>query len=160
MPGYHSIALKQRKLVEDLQRLQDWTARYEHIMQLGERLSPFPVAWRQAGNRVHGCASLLWLRGLGEPGCLVYRGASDCPMDAGLLAIALSVYSGQPAEDIVASPPRFIRDLGLQSRFSIGRLQGLERVVERMRRFALERLLETRTPVYLNCFGERLREAR
>ncbi|MEX0731918.1 MAG: SufE family protein [Aquisalimonadaceae bacterium] len=150
MDSHLPIDRKQRELVEEFLRLDDWTVRYEHLMRLGERLPPFPEAWRQAGNRVHGCASLLWLRGLGEPGCLIYRGASDCPMDAGLLAMALSVYSGQPAADIVASPPRFIFALGLPSRLSMNRLQGLERLVERIRRFALQRLMQTHVPVTLN----------
>lgn len=157
MDGYLSIDRKQQQLVEEFLQLEDWTARYEHIMRLGERLLPFPEAWRQASNKVHGCVSLLWLRGMGEPRCLVFRGASDCPMDAGLLAMALSAYSGQPAEDIVGSPPRFIRDMGLPYRFSMSRLQGLEKVVERIRRFALDRLLEARTPVLLGSAGRQMR---
>ena len=131
-----------------LASLPDWTDRYHYIIEQGRRLPAPPPGLCTGAHRVHACASVLWLRATGDARCIRYQGASDCPMDAGLMALAFRVYGGRAAEDIVATPPAFIAGTGLDSRLSMRRLEGLYGLVDRMRDDALQRLLIERIAVF------------
>lgn len=140
-------SFRERAPFDTLLALTDWTDRYHYLLELGERMPVLPSSYRQAGDRVPGCASAVWIAASGDALQFDYLGAAECPMDAGLVALAMSVYAGNSAEDIVATPPHFIREAGLIGRFTQQRLRGLCAVVERMRELALRCLMEARIPV-------------
>ncbi len=133
--------------LDTLLALTDWTERYHYLLELGERMPVLPSSRRQARDRVPGCASPVWIAPHGDALQFDYLGAAECPMDAGLLALAMSVYAGNSAEDVVATPPHFIHEAGLVGRFTQQRLRGLCAAVERMRELALRCLMEARIPV-------------
>ncbi|MCC5810352.1 MAG: SufE family protein [Ectothiorhodospiraceae bacterium] len=141
-PVCHQVAA-----LDTLRALTDWNERYHYLLDLGERMPSLPASRCQGCYRVPGCASGVWIAPSGDALLFGYLGAAQCPMDAGLMALAMSVYSGRSAEDIVAMPPRFIDEAGLEGRFTHQRLRGLCTMVERMRDLALRCLVEARIPV-------------
>src|SRR3954452_21883893 len=88
--------------------LDDWDARYRYVIELGRTLDPMPQTEHSAANKVQGCASQVWLSrklartGRGEP-VLTYLGDSDAHIVRGLIAILLTLYSGQTAREILAT---------------------------------------------------------
>ena len=46
---------------EDFAFLEDWEARYAHIIDLGKALEPLSDSEMNEANKVRGCASQVWL---------------------------------------------------------------------------------------------------
>ncbi|SEP09174.1 SufE family protein [Aquisalimonas asiatica] len=146
-----SIEQRQARIVRQVLGMDNWADRYQFIMEQGERVPRLPVCWRTSANRVPDCASRVWVRGSGDAGRLGFLGASDCPMDAGLLGLVVHLFSGEAANDIIATPPRFIEEMGLPGRMSAQRIRGAYAMVHHVRHIAIRHLLGQR-PV---AFGSR-----
>lgn len=130
----------QRELVETFALLEDWTDRYQYIIDLGRQAEPFPDAWKVEENRLHGCQSQVWIVTERRGDRLHYSATSDSTIVAGLIAILLSVYSDRRPADILATPPTFLEELELAQHLSPTRSNGLHAMVRRIRQFAVEAL--------------------
>ena len=128
----------QRELVETFSMFDDWTDRYQYIIDLGKETSGFPDSLRTDENRLHGCQSQVWLLAEQQEGRLYYQGTSDSSIVAGLVAVLLSVYSGREPRDIVATPPDFVADLQLSEHLSPTRSNGLHAMIQRIKQIAVE----------------------
>ena len=127
--------------------LDEWDDRYRYVIELGRTLAPLPEAEHNAANKVQGCTSQVWLarrtaRGAdGEP-VLSYLGDSDAHIVRGLVAILLTLYSGQSARTILDIDAIAVFDeLGLREHLTPQRSNGLRSMVERIRRDAQEVLV-------------------
>jgi cysteine desulfuration protein SufE len=77
-------------LAAEFEVLGDWEERYRYVIDLGRELAPLTDAERSDANKVHGCASQVWL--VTEPqgdGIIRFRGDSDAHIVRGLIAILL-----------------------------------------------------------------------
>lgn len=134
------ILAAQRDLVDTFALLEDWTDRYQYIIDLGRQAEPFPEAWKVEENRLHGCQSQVWIVTERRGDRLHYSATSDSTIVAGLIAILLSVYSDRRPADILATPPTFLEELELAQHLSPTRSNGLHAMVRRIRQFAVEAL--------------------
>ncbi len=57
---------------------------------------------------------------------------------SGLIAVLLRLYSGRQPQDILDTPPDFVEALQLQSHLSPTRSNGLNSMLQAIRRFAAE----------------------
>ncbi len=130
------------ELEETFAFLGDWEERYRHVIDLGRELAPLTEGERSEGNKVRGCASQVWLvTEPGEAGTLTFRGDSDAHIVRGLIAILLSLYSGQTPAAILAFDARAaLTRLGLTEALSRQRSNGLFSMIERIRRDAADRV--------------------
>ncbi len=123
----------------DFAFLDDWEDRYRYILELGRTLEPLSDAAHNDSNKVRGCVSQVWLElgeSLNEAGekVLRYRGDSDSHLVRGLLAIALALYSGRTARQILNSDALgFFRQLGLEAHLTPQRSNGVRAMIERIR---------------------------
>lgn len=108
----------------------DWTDKYQYIIDLGKSLPALPPVLRTDAHRLHGCQSMVWLGVQPTAGRLYIYAASDAAIVSGLIALVCRVYSGRTAADIVATPPDFLRTLGLFDHLSPTRNNGLHALVE------------------------------
>ena len=125
-------------LKSDFELLDDWEDRYRHVIELGKELPPFDEAARTNANKVRGCASQVWLvsRISGPPSdpAVTYSGDSDALIVKGLVAIALMIYSGRRARDIVATDAApILRELGLHDHLTPQRSNGFAALIERIK---------------------------
>jgi cysteine desulfuration protein SufE len=132
-----TITERQRALVAEFQALPEWEARYARIIAMAKALEPLPEEQRIEGNRVRGCSSTVWLWADLVDGTVVYRGDSDAVLVRGLVALLLSVYSGHPPAAILAAPPTFITELGLNQNLSPNRANGLTAMVKQIMIYAM-----------------------
>ena len=72
-------------LLADFEVLEDWTERYEYIIELGRDLSDFPDAAKTDENRLHGCQSQVWLMADERGGRLYFEATSDSVIVSGLI---------------------------------------------------------------------------
>lgn len=127
----------QAAIIEEFGFFNDWSERYQHLIDLGRQMPNFPEEWKTDANRLRGCQSLVWVVAEGDASALHFRAVSDSAIVSGLVALVLRVYSGLPAADILATEPEFIETIGLKSHLSITRANGLVAMLARIKEEAL-----------------------
>ena len=119
--------------------LDEWDDRYRYVIELGRMLDPMPEAEHSAANKVQGCVSQVWLskqldRGEAGKPLLKYLGDSDAHIVRGLIAILLTLYSGQTPRDILATEATDVfKEFGFREHLTPQRSNGLRAMVERIR---------------------------
>ncbi|MCE2564299.1 SufE family protein [Komagataeibacter sp. FNDCF1] len=121
---------------DELALFDDWMQRYQYIIELGRKLPPFPPEWQDDAHRVPGCQSQVWMEVQPRDDRLYLAGASDAAIVSGLVALLLRVYSGRSREEILATDPQFLRDLGLVQALSTNRGNGVEAMAQAIRKAA------------------------
>ncbi len=136
-----SILQTQARLVADYQSLPAWEERYQKIIALGRALPPMREEFRTEANQVRGCSSTVWLfatvDSVGGKNLITYHSDSDAAIPKGLAALLVHVYSGHTAKEILAAPPAFIEELGLNQNLSPNRANGLTAMVKQLKAYAL-----------------------
>ena len=119
--------------------LEDWDERYRYVIELGRTLTPMPEAEHSSQNKVQGCVSQVWLskridRKDGQEPVLNYLGDSDAHIVRGLIAILLTLYSGQTPRNILATDATGVfNEFGFREHLTPQRSNGLRAMVERIR---------------------------
>lgn len=103
----------------------DWSERYQYLIDLGRKLPPFPEECKTEEHRLHGCQSMVWIVASGDAERLDFQAISDSAIVSGLVYLALRVYSGRSAREILATDPDYIADIGLAKHLSPTRSNGL-----------------------------------
>lgn len=124
-------------IVADFDLLDEWEDRYRYVIELGKALPPLPDADRTTDNKVRGCASQVWLvseSDTANPPHLTFLGDSDAHIVRGLVAVALALFSGKTAPEILEADAEatFLR-LGLKDHLSPQRSNGLRSMVARIK---------------------------
>ena len=115
----------QRDLIAEFAVFDNWIDRYHYLIDLGRQLPPFPDSRKTDANRVHGCQAQVWLHCRESGGRLVIQAISDAAIVSGLIALLIRVYSNQPPQQVLETPPIFIEELGLGAHLSPTRSNGL-----------------------------------
>ncbi len=125
-------------ITDNLDFLDDWEDRYRYLIELGRMLPAFPEAARTEANKVRGCASQVWVtihpHGGGPQATLDIDGDSDAHIVKGLVALALALYSGKTATEIIATDAfETFERFGLKEHLSSQRSNGFRSLVDRIR---------------------------
>ncbi|MEM7542181.1 MAG: SufE family protein [Pseudomonadota bacterium] len=131
----------QSELIASFQFFEDWTDRYQYIIDLGRQAEPFPEAQKTEENRLHGCQSQVWMVIEKRGDRLHYEATSDSSIVQGLISILLQIYSDRRPADILATPPDFIGEIQLAEHLSPTRSNGLHAMVQQIRQFAVEAMV-------------------
>ncbi len=120
-----SPADAQRAIAEEFAFFGDWSERYQYLIDLGRKLPEFPDALKTEEHRLHGCQSMVWIVASGDAERLDFEAASDSAIVSGLIYLALRVYGGRSAREIVDTDADYIGDIGLAKHLSPTRNNGL-----------------------------------
>lgn len=120
-----TAAAAQAAIADEFGFFGDWSERYQYLIDLGHKLPEFPEVWKTEEHRLHGCQSLVWIVGEGDADRLTFHSASDSVIVSGLIYLALRVYSGRSAQEILATAPDYISAIGLSKHISPTRSNGL-----------------------------------
>lgn len=120
-----TAAEAQQAIRDEFAFFGDWAERYQYLIDLGRKLPAFPEEWKREEHRLHGCQSLVWIVGEGDADRLVFHAISDSAIVSGLVYLALRVYSGRSASEILATEPDYIAEIGLAKHLSPTRSNGL-----------------------------------
>ena len=115
----------QAAIAEEFAFFGDWSERYQYLIDLGRKLPAFPEEWKTEEHRLLGCQSMVWIVPHGNADKLEFRAISDSAIVSGLIYLALRVYSGRPAAEILATAPDYIAAIGLAKHLSPTRSNGL-----------------------------------
>jgi len=130
LPTEASAAEAQHAIAEEFAFFGDWSERYQYLIDLGKRLPPLPEEWKTEDHRLLGCQSKVWIVPEGDAGKLVFHAISDSTIVSGLVYLALRVYSGRSAAEILATPPDYIANIGLAKHLSPTRANGMASLLQ------------------------------
>lgn len=133
----NGIKEKQEKLLEELGLFQDWTERYEYVIGLGKKLSPLPVAARNAEHLIKGCQSQVWLDAEKKDGIVHFSADSDSLITKGMIALFVEVLSGETPDAILTADMSFIDQTGLKEHLAPTRANALNLMATQMKQRAL-----------------------
>ena len=132
----NEVAEAQEELIEEFRFFDDWMDRYQYLIDLGRRLPEFPEAERVDANKIRGCQSQVWFVAREKDGRLEFRAISDAAIVSGLIAVLLRIYSGKKPQEILDTPPDFVKALQLEAHLSPTRSNGLASMLKAIRDFA------------------------
>ena len=124
-PSEPSAVEAEKAIAEEFAFFGDWSERYQYLIDLGKKLPPFPAEWQTEANRLLGCQSKVWIVAEGDAARLDFHAISDSSIVSGLVYLALRVYSGRSAAEILATPADYIGEIGLAKHLSPTRSNGL-----------------------------------
>ena len=131
-----TAAEAQAAIADEFAFFGDWSERYQYLIDLGRKLPPFPEDWKTEQHRLHGCQSMVWVVPSGDAARLDFAAASDSAIVSGLVYLALRVYSGRSAAEILATEPDYIAAIGLAKHLSPTRSNGLAALLAFIREHA------------------------
>ena len=127
----------QQEIVEDFSGFEDWMDKYAYLIELGNELAPIDPKYKVESNLIRGCQSRVWLHQEFNEGKIIFEAESDALIVKGLVALLLKIYSNHTPQEILASEPKFIDEIGLRQHLSPTRSNGLLAMVKQMKLYAL-----------------------
>ncbi|AXK72257.1 SufE family protein [Lysobacter sp. TY2-98] len=128
-----TAAEAQDAIREEFAFFGDWAERYQYLIDLGRKLPEMDESLRVEENRLLGCQSKVWIVSSGDAAKLDFLATSDSAIVSGLVFLALRVYAGRSASEILATEPTFVADIGLSKHLSPTRSNGLSALLARIR---------------------------
>lgn len=125
----------QAELIEEFGFFDNWMDRYQYIIDMGKQLPAFPDELKTAETKIHGCQSNVWIHHERQGKALHFLATSDAAIVSGLIAVLMRIYNDRTPSEIVATPPDFLEELGLDKHLSPTRANGLHAMLKRI--FAL-----------------------
>ena len=129
-PMEATAAEAQKAIIEEFAFFGDWSERYQYLIDLGKKLPDLKSEWKTEAHRLHGCQSMVWIVPEGNKDKLVFNAISDSTMVSGLIFLALRVYSGRSAEEIMNTAPDYISQIGLAKHLSPTCSNGLKSLLQ------------------------------
>lgn len=133
-----SLEESKQSIIDDFSMFDEWLDKYEYIIELGKKLDSFPENKKTDDRLIKGCQSRVWLNWEMKDGKLYFTADSDAIITKGIISLLISVYSGRSAEEIAADDFSFLEELGLKENLSPTRANGLESMVETIKRAVKE----------------------
>ena len=127
----------QQEICEEFNLFDNWTQKYEYLIDLGKDLAPIKNEYKTEDNLIKGCQSRVWLHAHFANGKIIYTADSDAVMTKGIIAILISVLSNQTPNDIINADLTFINHIGLKDQLSPTRANGLVSMIKQMKIYAL-----------------------
>lgn len=132
-----TIQEKQQNLIDQFESLQEWDERYALIISLGKKMEPFSEEHRTEKNIIEGCQSQVWMNAKLEDGKVFFEADSDALIVKGLAAMLVNVYSGSTPNEILNSPPEFLKKIGIDNHLSPTRKNGLSSMLKQIQMYAV-----------------------
>ena len=133
-----SLEESKQSIIDDFSMFDEWLDKYEYIIELGKKLDSLPENKKTDDRLIKGCQSRVWLDWEVKDGKLYFTADSDAIITKGIISLLISVYSGRSAEEIAGDDFSFLEKLGLKENLSPTRANGLESMVETIKRAAKE----------------------
>lgn len=132
-----TITEKQEQLLGELDLFQDWTERYQYVIDLGKKVSGLEPALQTEDRLIKGCQSQVWLESEFKDGLVRYLADSDSLITKGMIALFVRVLDGQTPDHILQADMSFIEKTGLKEHLAPTRANALSLMATQMKKHAL-----------------------
>ena len=127
----------QDQIVDEFALFDDWSDKYEYIIDLGKKLPPLDNRHKKEENKIKGCQSTVWLHAEPKDDRLLFEADSEAVIVKGLASLLIRVLSNHPPEEIAQANLSFIDRIGMGQHLAQTRSNGLASMVKQMKLYAL-----------------------
>lgn len=135
--GNMTINQIQDQIIEEFGLFDDWTDKYEYIIELGKKLPDLEEQHKTEDNKIKGCQSNVWLTADLRNNVLYFQADSDAVIVKGLVSMLIRVLSGHTPDEIFNAELYFIDRIGMTQHLAQTRSNGLLSMVKQMKFYAL-----------------------
>jgi len=132
-----TISEKGKDLAESFSFMEDWTEKYQYMIDLSKSLDEMNLNYKTDENLIKGCQSKVWLHSSYEKGKIHFQADSDAIISKGIVAILLSVLNNRSPHEILSADLSFIDEIGLKEHLSPNRANGLSSMLKQIKFYAL-----------------------
>tara|TARA_B100000963_G_scaffold63185_3_gene51237 strand:- start:511 stop:927 length:417 start_codon:yes stop_codon:yes gene_type:complete len=132
-----SIQNIQDNLIQDFSFFEDWTQKYEYMIELSKSMDEMDDDKKNDENLIKGCQSKVWLDAELKNGKLKFQADSEAIITKGIVAILLQVFDNKSPEEIIESDVSFIEKIGLKEHLSPNRANGLYSMIKQIKFYAI-----------------------
>ena len=132
-----TISEKGKDLAESFSFMEDWTEKYQYMIDLSKSLDEMNLNYKTDENLIKGCQSKVWLHSSYEKGKIHFQADSDAIISKGIVAILLSVLNNRSPNEILSADLSFIDEIGLKEHLSPNRANGLSSMLKQIKFYAL-----------------------
>ena len=127
----------QQNLIEDFSFFEDWTQRYEYMIELSKGLDKMDEQMKNDQNIIKGCQSKVWLHAELNEGKIKFLADSEAIITRGIIAILLTIFNNRTPNEIIESDTNFIEKIGLKEHLSPNRANGLYSMIKQIKFYAI-----------------------
>ena len=127
----------QENLIEDFSFFDDWTQKYEYMIELSKTLDKMDESLKNDENLIKGCQSKVWLNADFKEGKINFIADSEAIITKGIIAILLMVFNNKTPDEIIKSDVSFIEKIGLKEHLSPNRANGLYSMIKQIKFYAI-----------------------
>jgi len=131
-----TIQERAQQLVTEFAYFEDWTDKYNYIIDLGKSLPKIDEQYKTAEYTISGCQSQVWLHADFIDGKVFYTADSDAIITKGIIALLIKVLSDAMPDEIINADLSFIEEIGLKEYLSPTRSNGLLSMLKQMQMYA------------------------
>ncbi|RPG94444.1 MAG: SufE family protein [Candidatus Pelagibacter sp. TMED253] len=132
-----SIQHKQNQIIDEFNFFEDWSEKYQYLIDLGKSLPEFDQSNKIDSNLIKGCQSKVWLNSSFSDNMVIFEADSDAIISKGIISILIRVFSGHNPKEILDANIDFIEKIGLNSHLSQTRANGLLSMIKQIKIYAL-----------------------
>lgn len=127
---------KIKEMGDNLRMLQGHD-RLHYLIDKAKEVEPMPDAAKTEENRIHGCASKLWLiGGMREDGTMMYQVDGDAHISKGTAKVVTDLVNGEQRSAVANLTVDSFIPLGIKELLTIQRQNGLGELIDRIIRIA------------------------
>lgn len=128
---------EKEKILKELLALKDYNDKFKYLIQKGKLQADLPEEFKTETFRIEGCISKLWLHPTFKEGKIYLSSDSDAAIPKGIAAILTEIYSGTTPAEALAIDPVFLREAGVEQHLSMNRSNGLSKLCNQIKMYAL-----------------------
>jgi len=132
-----SIQEKQNQIIDEFNFFQDWSEKYQYLIDLGKSLPDYDQNNKIDSNLINGCQSKVWLNSSFNNNIVIFEADSDAIISKGIISLLIRVFSGHNPKEILEANIDFIEKIGLNSHLSQTRANGLLSMLKQIKIYAL-----------------------
>ena len=132
-----TIENAQKDIIDNFLFFDDWTQKYEYIIELSKDLEFMSENLKNEDNLIKGCQSKVWLHAEMINGKINFLADSEAIITKGIISILLNVFNNRKPQEILDSDMGFIEKIGLKEHLSPNRANGLSSMYKQIKFYAL-----------------------
>ncbi len=127
---------KIREMGDNLRMLEGHD-RLQYLVDKAKEVEPLPDAAKTEDNRIHGCASKLWIiGGAKDDGTMMYQVDGDAHITKGTAKLVTDIVNGAHRSEIADLTVESFEPLGIKELLTMQRQNGLGELIMRIIRIA------------------------
>lgn len=127
----------QEEIIDEFAFFDDWSEKYEYIIELGKSIPTMDPAHKIEENKVKGCQSHVWLHADYDGEKIHYQADSEAMIVKGLVSLLLRLYNDRSPKEILSIAPDFIDAIGMKAHLSPTRSNGLSSMLKHIKAYAV-----------------------